>query len=133
MPVLRYCFQDPDAPRPNRPYSVGVVALIEQDGRLLLDRRIDGSGWGLIGGAVELEESLASALRREVREETGLHVLGYDLFGTFSDPSRLLQYANGDVVRIITLAYSVQVGRLGKLVCSSESAELRWFGRDELA
>ena len=36
-----FYFRDPKAPSPNRPRRIGAAALIEYDGSLLLDRRID--------------------------------------------------------------------------------------------
>ena len=61
---------------PDRPF-VGVGAVVVADGGVVLVRRrqppLDGE-WSLPGGAVELGETLAQALVREVFEETGLHV-----------------------------------------------------------
>jgi ADP-ribose pyrophosphatase YjhB (NUDIX family) len=131
MAITGYFYKHPDAPRANLPTRVGVVALVEHAGSLLLDRRVDG-GWGLIGGGVEQGESLTDALRREVLEESGLQVASLDLFGTFSHPSRLIQYDSGDVVRIITIAYLVKVDRVDRLRCSPESTELHFFSREEL-
>jgi 8-oxo-dGTP pyrophosphatase MutT (NUDIX family) len=76
---------------------LGVMALIERDGSLLLERRADAPLWSLIAGGVEDTETLAEALRREVLEETGLIVVGHDLFGTFSDPTRIIRYPDGNV------------------------------------
>ena len=121
MEATRYFFGDQDAPAPTAPPSLGVAALIECDGALLIERRRDGSRWALIGGTIEADESLAQALAREVREETGLAVSGYRLFGIFSDPSRLIQYADGTVIRVITVAYHVSVQPFERLVCSDES------------
>lgn len=56
---------------------LGVSAVIVRDGRVLLVRRARGAfagRWSLPGGKVEHGETLADALRREVREETGLDV-----------------------------------------------------------
>jgi 8-oxo-dGTP pyrophosphatase MutT (NUDIX family) len=84
----------------------------------------------LIGGAVEDAESLTDALRREVREETGLVVSRYELFGTF--PSRIASYPDGNVIRVASFAYLVEVESFEGLRPSAESEDLRFFSRDEL-
>ena len=66
---------DPPADLPLVP-CVGAV-VHDAAGRLLLIRRGHDPGrglWSLPGGRVEDGESLANAVRREVREETGLDV-----------------------------------------------------------
>jgi 8-oxo-dGTP pyrophosphatase MutT (NUDIX family) len=132
MPRTRFYYRDPGAPRPAF-YTLGVTALIEREGKLLLERRRDTGQWNPPGGKIELDESLDQALRKEVLEETGLTIAGYSLFGTFSDPSRIGQFANGAVIRFVVLAYVVRVDDFSTLCCSDESLELGWFGREELA
>jgi 8-oxo-dGTP diphosphatase len=59
---------------PERPY-LAVSAVILRDGEFLVVRRARPPMQGLFtlpGGCVETGESLAEAVRREVREETGL-------------------------------------------------------------
>ena len=86
------------APRPNHPRLPSVIELIEDDqGRLLLDRRADAPVWALIGGSLENDETFVEALRREVHEETGLNIVDYDFFGTFSDPGRVIAYPDGNI------------------------------------
>ncbi len=130
---MPYFYRDPAAPTPNLPDSLGVVALIERDSALLLEARRDDGRWGLVGGVVESDESLGAALIREVAEETALSVTDYTLFGTFSDPSRIIQYPDGGVMRIVTLVYRVTVADFAPLQRSHESLALRFFMRDELA
>jgi len=113
--------------------TLGALALIEHEGRLLLERRRDTGQWGPIGGKVEINESLEQALRKEVLEETGLTVASFELFGTFSDPSRIGAYSNGAVVRFVVLAYTVQIDDFSPLQCSDESMELGFFTRAQLA
>jgi len=111
---------------------LGVGALIERDGTLLLERRVDAPLWSLIAGRVEDDESLTDALRREVGEETGLIVAGYELFGTFTDPTRVIAYPDGAIWRVASFVYLVAVESFDGLRASEESEELRFFARDEL-
>jgi len=57
-----------------------VVAVVEQDGRILIQRRPDrgllAGLWEFPGGKVESGEGLIAALRREVREELGIEIKG---------------------------------------------------------
>ena len=62
--------------RPARPV-LGAAAVVIHEGRVLLIRRgqpPDAGEWSIPGGAVELGESVEDALRREIREETGLEI-----------------------------------------------------------
>ena len=128
-----FYYRDAAAPEPNRRRALSVIALIERDGSLLLERRSDAPLWSLIAGMVEDTETFADALRREVREETGLTVASYDLFGTFSDPTRIVSYPDGNVYRVASLVYTVVVVSFDGLRPSAESEELRFFPMSELA
>lgn len=52
---------------------VSAKAVIADGGRILLGRN-DRAEWELPGGRLEAGERVADAIRREVREETGLEV-----------------------------------------------------------
>ena len=69
-----------------------VGALVHDDeGRLLLVRRRNEPGagrWSVPGGRVEPGETDADAVRREVLEETGLHVTVGLRVGTVERPVR---------------------------------------------
>jgi 8-oxo-dGTP pyrophosphatase MutT (NUDIX family) len=128
----KFYFRDPVAPEPNSPRMFSVAALIERDDTLLLERRVDAPLWSLIAGRVEEDESLTEALTREVHEETGLSVSRYELFGTFTDPTRIISYPDGNILRVASFVYSVAVESFGGLRASEESQELRFFPRSEL-
>jgi len=74
----------------NREYPeyprVGVGAVVVHQGHVLLVRRgqepLKGR-WSLPGGLVEKGEGLANALRRELKEETGLRVQPLEVMGVF--------------------------------------------------
>ncbi|MDA8039559.1 MAG: NUDIX domain-containing protein [Actinomycetota bacterium] len=66
------------------PPVLAVGAVVEVGDKLLLVRRGRSPGkgrWALPGGRVEAGESLAEAVAREVREETGLEVSVGELVG----------------------------------------------------
>ncbi len=59
----------------NWPSAVATCAIItDGQGRLLLLDRADGTGLGLPGGFIRLQEPVDAALLREVLEETGVEV-----------------------------------------------------------
>jgi ADP-ribose pyrophosphatase YjhB (NUDIX family) len=111
---------------------LGVGALIERNGALLLERRVDAPLWSLIAGRVENDESLTDGLRREVLEETGLVVARCELFGTFTDPTRIVAYPDGAVMRVASFVYRVAVESFDGLRASEESEELRFFAKGDL-
>lgn len=74
--------------RPETP-RLTVDVVIETEGGIVLVRRARPPlGWALPGGFVDLGENLATAARREVKEETALDVELTELLGIYSDPKR---------------------------------------------
>jgi 8-oxo-dGTP diphosphatase len=102
-------------------FRIGVYAVIFDRGRVLLAHRRDIDWWNLPGGGREPDETVEEAMRREVREETGLDVLVERLIGVYSKPQKQ------EVV--LTFRCSV-VG--GMLSATEESRECRFFSPDAL-
>lgn len=67
-------------------FRVSVSALIFEGERVLLAHRRAIDWWNLPGGAVDPGETVDEALRREVREETGLEIEVGQLVGVYSKP-----------------------------------------------
>jgi len=67
-------------------FRVSVSALIFEGERVLLAHRRAIDWWNLPGGALDPGETVDEALRREVREETGLNVEIGQLVGVYSKP-----------------------------------------------
>lgn len=121
----------PRAPDVIRPGTSAVI--FDESGAVLLEQRSDNGFWGLPGGAVDVGESVAQAVMREVLEETGLQVRITRLVGIYSDPRyhTIANYPSGDIVHYVTVAF--QCERLsGRLRMSEESTDLRYFDVDAL-
>lgn len=104
-------------------FLVGVVGIgVDADGRVLLARHTFGSPrWRLLGGFIGRAERLEEALRREIEEETGLHV----------EVGPLFEAEAGYRWARIELVYPFRV-TAGLERLSGELAELRWFPPDQL-
>jgi 8-oxo-dGTP diphosphatase len=109
---------------------VGVGAVIVQDGQVLLVRRgrepLKGH-WSIPGGLVEVGESLEAAVKREVKEETGLTVDPVELI-------ELLDRIHREVERVryhyVIADYLCRVTG-GTLLAASDADEVRWVERAE--
>jgi ADP-ribose pyrophosphatase YjhB (NUDIX family) len=97
-----------------------------------VEHRSDSDRWAFIGGRVRDDESLMTALRREVLEETGLEIERFQLFGLFSDPSRIIAYGDGHTVNLLTAVFRADVPGGAITTVSEESRELRFVTPDEL-
>ena len=108
------------------------AVIFDRRGRLLLQQRSDGGQWGLPGGSVEIGESLAAAVVREVREETGLIVTPRRLIGVYSDPSiQIVRYPDGNVWHYVSCCFQCVV-RGGTLTTCDETLALEWFAPHRL-
>lgn len=60
------------------------AVIADDDGRILFVKRRDDGSWVMPAGGLELDEAPFDALRREVREETGLEVRSASLMAVYS-------------------------------------------------
>ena len=77
------------------------------------------SGWGLPGGFMDHCEQPETALKRELREETGIEISDIEL------------YSIGTVNKHVEILFTARSNGDPR-VLSREIIELGWFGRDEL-
>ncbi len=106
--------------------SVSAI-IVDRRGRLLLQQRSDGGQWGLPGGSVEIGESVADAVVREVREETGLTVTPRRIIGVYSDPAlQVVRYPDGNVWHYVNVCFECVV-RGGELTTCDETLALEYF------
>jgi len=111
--------------------QVGASVIVEdQQGRILLQLRVDNHCWGYAGGSVELDEEVENAAKRELFEETGLIANELKLFGIFSGIDTHYIYPNGDEVSNIDIVYLCK-NYSGTLKCQEDEVEmLKFFAVD---
>lgn len=124
-------FNDPGAPRPNSMVP-SVCAVIHDDaGAVLMVHRTDNGLWALPGGAIDIGESAAEAVVREVAEETGLETKVDRLTGIYTDPRHVIAYDDGEVRQQFSLCFAATlVG--GDIRTSTETSEVRFIPEVEL-
>ena len=92
------------------------------DGRIVLVRRCDNGLWGLPGGLVDWGEDIATAARRELKEETGLELVKIcRLVGVYSAPDR------DPRVHSICVAVEVEAAGIMKVQDTLEISEVEAF------
>jgi 8-oxo-dGTP diphosphatase len=108
--------------------TLGVGAIVVRDEALLMVRRAQEPArglWSVPGGKVERTEYLVDAVRREVREETGLEIEVGDLAGFFEVIGKEDHYVILDFLATYEGDDSPQPG--------DDVDRVRWVPLDEVA
>ncbi|MGH8979878.1 MAG: NUDIX domain-containing protein [Acidimicrobiales bacterium] len=109
-----------------------VVLPVDSSGNVLLARHADTGVWGLVGGAIEIDESPCDAAMRETVEEIGLRPTAMVMIGAFGGPEYRVQYPNGDLVSYVVTAYEARLETGNLMPDGEEVTEARWFGGSTL-
>jgi 8-oxo-dGTP diphosphatase len=114
---------------------VTVNAIVIKDNRILLGKRgtynngkplSEAGKWGLLGGFFSRDETLEEAIKREVKEESGLEINSLQLFRINDNPNRPKEDRQN--IDLIFLAYTD--GEIGSH--DEEVTNLEWFEIESL-
>lgn len=108
------------ADTPKHSVSVAGIVIDDQD-RVLVIRRRDNNHWEPPGGVLELDETFEEGVRREVLEETGVHITVDRLTGVYKNLNR----------GIVALVFRCHANNQPRST-TAEATEVRWMTRDEI-
>jgi ADP-ribose pyrophosphatase YjhB (NUDIX family) len=123
---------DPNAPHANTLVVAASAVVVNDRGGILLHRRSDNAMWSVPGGAMELGETIAQTVIREVKEETGLDIAIERLVGIYSDPGHVVAYSDGEVRQQFSICFAGRVVG-GQVATSAESLEIAFVAPDRIA
>ena len=136
MAIVTFYNCDPkDAPKTTMPAHLGANAILTCQGKLLLEKRRDSDIWGLPGGGCKKWETGRDAIAREIYEELGLRIPKdrFEKLAVYDNPGRIAAYQDGSIWRMVIVLYGLDFPEEPTMRISSESKDLRFFNKEELA
>ena len=109
----------------------GVTAIVfDDEGRVLLNRRVDTRKWSVLGGIPDPGEQPAACAVREVHEETGVRCVPERV--VLVQALEPVTYENGDVCQYMDITLRCRAVGGEARVNDDESLEVGWFEVDAL-
>ena len=124
-------FNDPNAPKANSLVPSVTAIVPSERGHVLMVHKTDNDLWALPGGAMDVGESMADAVVREVKEETGIKVEVTGVVGIYSNPNHVMAYDDGEVRQQCSICFTTRMLG-GQLATSSETKEVRFVDPADL-
>lgn len=108
-----------------------AVVLDKTKSKVLMTRRADNGKWCLPGGHMEPGEDAMEACAREVLEETGAIVTIGRLIGVYTNPNRVVEYADGNKFQPVVMCFEATIIG-GELDTSDESTDYGFYDLSEM-
>ena len=124
-------YHDPEAPEANSLVVGSSAVVVDDENRILLQRRSDSGNWALPGGTMDIGETFTESAIREVKEETGFDVRIDRIIGIYSDPGHVFAYSDGEVRQEFNICLAATIVG-GGLAVSKESTDVRFAAFDEV-
>ena len=124
-------FNDPNAPKANSIVPSVTAIVPNERGELLLVHKTDNDLWALPGGGMDVGESMAETVVREVKEETGIDVEVTGVVGIYTNPNHVMAYDDGEVRQQCSICFTTRMLG-GQLATSSETSEVEFVAPTRL-
>ena len=124
-------WHDPAAPAAGSLVPAAGVLAVDDQGRVLLQKRRDTGQWAIPMGKQEIGETVSQCAVRETLEETGVTTEVTGLLGIYSDPAHVVAYSDGEVRQEYEI---ILTGRpvSGVPAPNDEASDAAWFAHEEL-
>ncbi len=113
---------------------VAIKALIVEDGKILLGKRLDQDDYGLFeipGGKLEVGETFKETLKREVLEETGVEIEPINLQESEGKPIFMTQTKSKSRVTVVILAKVLNKDKM--IEKTDELDEVKFYSKEEVS
>jgi ADP-ribose pyrophosphatase YjhB (NUDIX family) len=127
---IDYC-NDPNAPKANSIVPSVTAIVLNERGELLLVHKTDNDLWALPGGGMDVGESMADTVVREVKEETDIDVAVTGVVGIYTNPNHVMACDDGEVRQQCSICFTTRMLG-GQLATSSETSEVAWVAPHRL-
>ena len=124
-------FNDPNAPKANSIVPSVTAIVPNERGELLLVHKTDNDLWALPGGAMDVGESMADTVVREVKEETGIDVQVTGVVGIYTNPNHVMAYDDGEVRQQCSICFTNRMLG-GQPATSIETSEVQFVAPERL-
>ncbi|MCP8969622.1 NUDIX domain-containing protein [Ectobacillus ponti] len=110
-----------------------IRAIIrDAEGKVLFLDRKGENQWGMPAGSMELNESIYETLTREVKEETGIHVIKATLVAIYTGPHKSIKNDFGDEYQMFEFLFLVDEWSGELLRETDETQNAEFFPLDRL-
>ncbi len=109
-----------------RPKTKGVKCVLENQGKILFIKNTysEKNLWNLPGGGIKKNETLEEAIKREIKEETGIKISNLINIGNYLN--------NRNYKRDTVYCYHSKTEEENILINKNEILEARWFQKEEI-
>lgn len=119
--------------------TIGVVAaIIEKNGKIILVKENmkghpDHGKWNHPAGWIDVGENPLEAIRREVKEETGLTFKPINILGIYSlVRNDLKKYRGGETPHVIKIVFLGKFLNKKREKLADDISETKWFSPEEI-